>query len=342
MQSNTWQFDGYGAPGEVLNWRPQTLPAPGPGQAWVKIKAVGMNRSDWNYVQGQYFPAKGFPSCLGTEAVGEIIALGPAVAGEPAPLQRLNLSVGGRVGTLTERIDQTAMGVYRDVGLYDQAALAPLPDGFTDEEGAAFWMAVLTMGGVMEMGGLSADSAAGKTVLITAAASGMGVMALKLARMWGASTIATTRNGEKVAALAMLADQVVVCQDSATLAKGVKQATKGQGVHWALDPVGAAFYPALLETLAPGGRIVSYECITGTQTSISIMDLMMKDASISGFTIFRPFGAPALLNRLVDLGLDNARALRPVVSRTFDLTEAPQALEVLGRSGHLGKIVLRV
>jgi len=339
--SNAWQFDAYGPPRRALRWRQQRLPEPGPGQAWVKIKAIGMNRSDLTYIQGQYFPAQTFPSCVGTEAVGEIIALGPPGQGPTAPLERLKLAPGTRVGTLTVRIDQTAMGVYRDVGLYDQAALAPVPESYSDEEGAAFWMAVLTMGGAMEMGGLSAATARGIKVLITAGASGMGVMALKLARLWGASTIATTRHAGKADELGRFADEVLVCQDAASLADGVEKLTNGQGVHWALDPVGAVFYPGLLASLAPGGRIVSYECMTGTQATISIMDMMMKDASFHGFTIFRVFRKPGLLNRLVDLGLDHAEALRPQIAGTFDLAEAPQALEVLGRSGHVGKIVIR-
>ncbi len=342
MQSSTWQFDAYGPPGQALAWREQELPEPGPGQAWVKIKAIGMNRSDLNYIGGHYFPAKHFPSCVGTEAVGEIIALGPPGRGKAEPLEHLQLAEGDRVGTLTLRIDEAAMGVYRDVGLYDQAALAPVPEAYSDEEAAAYWVAILTMGGAMEMGGLSATTAAGKTVLITAAASGMGVMALKLARLWGANTIATTRNPAKVSELEALAGQVLVCQDSQSLADGVHKLTQGRGVDCVLDPVGAEYYPGLLKALARGGQIVSYECITGTQAGLSIMDMMMKDASFHGFTVFRPFANPALLNRLVAMGLDDAAPLRPLISRSFDLAEAPRALEVLGRCEHVGKLVIRV
>lgn len=341
MKSNSWQFDAHGAPGEALRWREQDLAEPGPGQAWVKIHAIGINRSDLNYVLGQHFPARTFPSCLGAEAVGEIIALGPAAKGGPEPVSRLNLEVGARIGTLSARVNQAAMGVYRDVGLYDQAALAPIPDSYTDEEGAAFWTAVLTMGGAMEMAGFSAATAAGKQVLVTAGGGGMGGMAIQLARHWGATSIATTRNAEKADRLNWLADHVIVCNDSASLADGVLKITDGHGVDLVLDPVGADFYPGLLKAVAQGGNIVSYECITGTLADISIMDMMMKDVSFHGYTTFRPFNNPALLNRLIDLGLDNAQALRPVVSQTFGLSETPMALETLGRSEHVGKLVIK-
>jgi len=339
MNSGTWQFDAHGPPGQALVWREQELPEPGPGQALLRIRAIGLNRADLNYVEGLHFPTQRFPSCLGSEAVGEIIALGPP-GDQVAVPGGTDLAAGARVGTLTLRVNELDMGVYRDVGLYDQSALVPVPDIYSDAEGAAYWVAVVTMGGAMEMGGLTATTAAGKSVLVTAAASGMGVMGLKLARLWGATTIATTRDVRKTTGLKKLADHVVVCGDSAGLAAGVKQATNGNGADWALDPVGAAFYPGLLEAMARSGRIVSYECITGTQANISIMDMMMKDVSFHGFTVFRPFGNPALLKSLIDLGLDNAGPLSPVISQTFDLAAAPAALEALRRSEHLGKIVL--
>ena len=340
MKSNTWQFKTYGPPEQVLEWRSDVLPEPGPGQALVRINAVGINRSDLNYVEGRYFPASTFPSCLGTEAVGEVIALGPPGNDQPEPLKQLQLAPGARVGTLTERINQARMGVYRDIGLYRQASLVPIPEAYSNAEGAGFWVALLTMAGAMEMGGLTPATTAGRTVLVTAAASGMGVMALKLARLWGAMTIATTRHTSKVPELRRLADHVLVCHDAAGLKDGVCRLTDGNGADVALDPLGADYFPGLLEGIARGGQIVSYECMTGAQADFSIMDLMLKDASLHGYTIFRPFGDPVLLDRLVDIGLDNAASLKPVVSRIFDLNEAPVALETLRRCEHVGKIVL--
>ena len=341
MKSNSWQFDTHGAPGEVLYWREQELPEPGPGQAWVKINAIGINRADLNYVLGEHFPAGKFPSCLGGEAVGEVVALGPRANSGLAPVNRLNLEIGARVGTFSGRTNCLAMGVYRDIGLYDHVGLAPVPESYSDQEGAALWTAMITMGGAMEMGGLTAATGAGKQVLITAGGSGMGGLALKLARHWGATTIATTRKAEKADGLGKLADHVIVCSDSDGLVEGVQQATNGRGVDLVLDPVGATFYPGLLSAVARGGDIVSYECITGTQSSISIMEMMMKDVSFHGFTTFRPFNNPAMLNRLIEIGMDNAQALRPVVSKTFDLSESPEALEAMGRSEHIGKMVIK-
>jgi NADPH:quinone reductase-like Zn-dependent oxidoreductase len=341
MKSKTWQFDAYGKPREVLTWREQELPEPGPGQVWVKIDAIGINRADLNSVLGQYFPTGDFPSCLGVEAVGRILAVGPPAEADPEPVSQLNLEIGQRVGTLSGRVDRALMGVYRDVGLYDQAALAPVPDSYTDEEGAALWTAMLTMGGAMEMGGFTANTGVDKTVLITAGGSGMGGLGLKLARHWGATTIATTRNKEKTDALSKLADHVIVCSDSDGLQKGVNEATSGHGADLVLDPVGAAFYPGLMGSVARGGAIVSYECMTGSDARISIIDMMMKNASVHGFTIFHVVNNPERLKRMIDIGLDNAQALRPVIAEILDLSDTPTALETLGRSEHVGKMVIK-
>ncbi|MGH8034234.1 MAG: quinone oxidoreductase family protein, partial [Lysobacterales bacterium] len=339
-RSHSWQFSTYGTPSEVLSWQKQELSPPGPGQAWLQIRAIGINRSDLQYVQGHHFPSGRFPSCLGGEAVGEIIALGPKATAGPQPVSRLKLEIGARVGTLSARINPATTGVYRDIGLYEQASLAPVPDDYSDEEGAAFWTALLTMGGAMEMGGLTAVTAASKRVLITAGASGMGTLALKLLKHWGATTIATTRQQEKANDLGKLADHVIVCADAEGLTEGVKEVTQGHGADLILDPVGSAFYPGLLAASARCADIVSYECMSGVRASISIMDMMMKDVSFHGFTTFRVANKPALLDQLIGIGLDSAPALRPEIYQRFELAEAPEALAALGRSEHVGKMVL--
>lgn len=340
--SHSWQFSSHGQPAEVLKWRAQDLPEPGPGQALVRIHAIGVNRSDLNYVLGTHFPARDFPSRLGGEATGEVIALGPPAPGKLPPVSRLRLQTGSRVGTLSGRLDRISMGVYRDIGLYDQAALAPIPEAYSYAQAAALWTGVITMAGAMEMAGFSAKTAAGKCVLITAGASGMGVLGLKLARHWGATTVATTRSPAKLGKLSQLADHVIVCDDSESLTAGMKSLPDGPLADLVLDPVGAAFFPGLLNVLAPGGDIVSYEGISGVQASLPIMQLMMKNARMHGYTTFRAYNRPALLDYLIEVGLDNADALRPEIARTFALTETPEALQSLSRSEHLGKLVIGV
>lgn len=335
MKANTWQFQAYGPLPDALEFVEQDLPEPGPGQAIIKVTATGMNRSEFNYVQGKYVPARAFPSALGQEVVGEIVALG--AAGDNKPHAKTPLEVGARVAVTPGKIDMCATGTYRDHGVYDQASLIPIPDGYSDEEAAALWMAVLTAGGCYETAGLTPSTAAGKTVLITAASSSIGVMAIKIAKAWGAKTIATTRSADKAKEIEALSDHVVVCGDSESLGA---QVTELGGFDVAIDPVGAAFYPGMIAAASPGAFIVGYEMITGPVAEVSIPQLLIKDVTIKGFALFNIFSKPGLCESLIDMGLEYADQIRPIVAKTFPLSDAPAALIELGDANHLGKFVL--
>ncbi|MCB1688510.1 MAG: zinc-binding dehydrogenase [Halioglobus sp.] len=338
--SHRWQFDAYNTPAEALAWCPQALAEPGPGQVLLKILAVGMNRSEFNYVQGNYAPARAFPSGIGQEAVGEILAIGPAAVDGPQPHAKTPLTVGSRVALLPGRVDMCEMGTYSDVGLFDQAALAPVPDTYTDAEAAGLWMGVLTMAGALELAGITPQSAKGKTVLITAASSSMGVIGLKLAKTWGATTIASSRSAAKAEQLAAFCDHTIVADDSDSLIAGVADVTDKAGFDAALDPVGQAFYPGLIQGAATGASIISYEMITGREPILPIPLMMMKDLTLRGYTIFRPYRVPGLLTQIIDWGMAYADQIKPIVAGTRSLSEAPKALEELGRCEHLGKLVL--
>jgi NADPH2:quinone reductase len=338
--SHCWQFDAYNTPSAALQWRSSEVAGPGVGQVLLKIRAIGMNRSEFNYVQGRYAPARMFPSCIGQEAVGEILAIGPHNDDGPQPYSKTPLKVGDRVALLPGRVDMCGMGTYRDIGLYDQSALVPVPDSYTDAEGAGLWMAVLTMAGALELAGITPASAKLKTVLITAASSSMGVVALKLAKAWGAKTIATTRSAAKAEQLKQFCDHVIVANDSDSLSAGIANATDKRGFDAALDPVGQAFYPGLIQGAAIGAHIVSYEMLSGREPIVPIAQMMIKDLTLRGYTIFRPYRLPGLLNQIIDWGMHDAHVIKPIVAKTFSLSDAPNALEELGRSEHIGKIVL--
>jgi len=342
MKTKFFQFPEYGSPTDVLQLSEQKLAEPGPGQALVRIKAIGMNRSELRYSQGFYVPAREFPSCIGQEAVGEIVAVGPPAESGQQANAATPLTVGARVALLPGRVDICSMGAYREVGLYDQAALAPVPDSFSDAEGAAYWMGILTMGGCLEQAGLTPANTQGKKVLITAATSSMGIVALKLAKAWGAETFATSRSAGKAKELEGIADHVIVCGDSDALTEGVNAATGEAGIDVALDPVGADFYPGLVAVAATGGKIVSYELITGPNANLSIPTMMIKDVTIHGFVIFRVYRIPGLLDTLIQQGMEYSDQVRPIISKTFPWEQAPAALEELGEAKHIGKLILQV
>lgn len=333
MQSVTWKFEAYGEPDKVLGQVTEALEAPAAGKALVKIRAIGMNRSELNYVLGKYLPAREFPSALGQEAVGEIVAIGEQADAEAAH----SFAVGDRVALTPGRVDMCGTGTYRDCGIYDIKALIPVPKTFSDSEGAAFWMAFLTVAGSLNNAGLTAENASGKTLLVTAASSSVGVMALKIARLWGARTLATTRSAKKRDELAQLADEVLVCERGEQLAEQLKSSG---GFDVAIDPVGGDFVDAMVSGANHGAVIVSYEMIAGGRPEYSIAQVLVKDLTIRAFALFNIFRQPGLCEELVQLGLKYADGLVPVIARTFPLDEAPSALLELSTSQHIGKFIL--
>ena len=339
MKTRCWQFEEHGEPHEALQWREQELPEPGPGQALVALRAIGLNRSELRYVAGSYVPPRSLPSCVGHEGVGEILALGPPNPEAPAS-PHTPLEVGARVALMPGRVDMVSQGSYRQHGVYDQQALLPVPAALTDEEAAGFWMGVLTMGGAFLTAGFDPAQAAGKRVLITAAASGMGVMGLRMARAWGAETLAVTRSPHKQERLGRLADHVLVCTEPNRLASLVHTATRGEGFDVALDPVGAEYVPGLLQAAAPLASMVIYEMISGREAQLALPMMLVKDLGLHGFTLFRLFRTPGMLDRVIELGLSLGEDGVPVVSEVFPLEDAPGALSVMSHGQHLGKLVL--
>ena len=204
-------------------------------------------------------------------------------------------------------------------------------------------MGVLTAGGGLRVAGITPDNAAGKRVLVTAGASGMGVMALKIARAWGAETLATTRGEAKRAALSDLADHVLVCPEASALPDLVKQAGEGEkGIDAAFDPIGGDHVPAMIQAANPLAKLVVYERLGGAESTLHLASLMIKDVSLVGFTLFRLMREPALLQEVVRDALARAGDLRPIVAGSFPFDEAPEALRTLGQSAHLGKLVIDV
>jgi NADPH:quinone reductase-like Zn-dependent oxidoreductase len=249
--------------------------------------------------------------------------------------------VGDRVALVPMLVDMAGMGALRDHGIYDQSALIPVPDGFSDTEGAAYWMAIFTMAGALEMAGFSAQTCRDKSIVFTAATGGMGIVALKLLRGWGATVIATTRDDTKVSALETFADHVALVRASHELAPAVKSLVP-EGVAAVIDPLGGTYVGAAIDALGHGGHYVGYEMLAGNQGTYDIPTLMAKDAHLHGFTIFRLLRHPGLIRRLVTLGMEYAVEARPMVAGIFPFEEAPQAFETLARGGHLGKIVVAI
>lgn len=342
MMARAWRFEGTGGP-ELLRLEEHELAPPGPGEALVRVRAIGLNRADLLYLAGRYFGPPPSPSFVGQEAVGEVVELGLELSDEPA-VGGFRPEIGARVGLLVGRVDYSAMGTYRTSGVYPQSALLPLPESLSFSEGAGFWLVTLTAIGGLRAGGLTADAKPGRRVLVTAASSGVGVATLQTARAMGAETFAVTTSPEKEKRLEALADHVIVARDPERLAEEVERLTDGRGVDLAFDPVGFDYSRALMRSAAVDGQVVVYGLLSGTEAPLDLRTMIFKDLGVQGFTVHRLLRHTGLLEEAVATVLELAErgAIRPLIAAEYGFEEAPEALAAMARNEHIGKIVLGV
>lgn len=335
METKAWQFSEIGGP-EGLTLVGDRLADPGPGEALVALRAIGLNRAELLYLAGRYIYQPPVPSFLGQEGVGEVIAVGPAIdGGAPAP------AVGSRVALLAGRLDIGGMGAFRTAGLYSNEALLPVPESLSDAEGAALWINALTAVGGLQAGGVTAAGADGRKVLVTAASSGVGVTALQTAGAWGAETVAVTTSPGKRESLRELADHVVLADQ---MEEAIAELYGGSGVDLAFDPVGFANAEVLTRIASIDGGVVFYGIMAGSEASLDLVSMLRKDLGLHGFTIYRLLRRTELLAAAVAEidALVASGELKPIVAATFPFDQAPQALAELAKNAHLGKIVVEV
>lgn len=223
-------FDAFGD-ASVLRTEQITAPEPGPGEVRLRIRAIGINRAEVLFRAGHYVGEPDFPSQLGYEAAGEIEATGEGVTG---------WSPGDRVSVIPAfAID--AYGLYGEVSQAPACALVRVPDNMSWTDAAAAWMQYGTAwGGLIQQAKLSA----GETVLIPAASSSVGLAAIQIARMAGATPVELTRRYDKAALLLDAGASAVIATEEQNLVEEVMKLTDGKGANVAFDPVGGpAFTP---------------------------------------------------------------------------------------------------
>ncbi|AXK73673.1 NAD(P)H-quinone oxidoreductase [Lysobacter sp. TY2-98] len=311
--------DGAG-PAEALHAVIVDRPEPGPGQLLVRVRAAGVNRPDILQREGRYPPPPGAPSTLGLEIAGEVVR----GAGRWKEGERVCALLGG--------------GGYAQYAVVDARHALPIPDDLDFVHAAAIPETAFTVyANVFEHGALKA----GETLLVHGATSGIGVMAIGMAKAAGARVIATARGADKAAAARELGADIAVDtthEDFGAIAKA------NGGVDVALDMVGAPYFATTLDALNTGGRIVYIASQGGDMLEVPVWALMRKRAVLTGSTL-RPRDADekarlaAEVERVVWPWIESGR-VRVVVDRTFPLAEAAQAHAWLESGRHTGKIVL--
>lgn len=322
------QFDEIGGP-DVLKVRDIDVPAPAGDEVQIAVRAIGLNRPDSMFRQGIYFEQPDFPAGLGYEAAGTVAAIGSNVSG---------LEIGDVVSVIPSFS-------YNDYGMYGELVNAPAyavvrhPAGQTFEEAAATWMPYLTAYGALIQ---FAAIGEGDTVVIPAASSSVGLAAIQIARMVGATPIAISRMSTKREALLDAGAAHVIASSEQDVVAEILRLTDGRGAKLFFDPVGGDQIVHLCRAAAPLGTIIIYGVLSGGRTPLPIMDMLGKGLTIRAYSMTEVYADPARRAKAIAFVADGlARgALKPVIARTFPLDRIVEAHRALDSSEHVGKLVL--
>ncbi|HEX3776984.1 MAG TPA: NAD(P)H-quinone oxidoreductase [Polyangiaceae bacterium] len=304
-------------------------PEPGAGEIAIDIHASSLNRADLLQRRGSYPPPPGVTDILGMECAGEVAALGPGCVGTHELGARVMALLGG--GGYAERV------------VVPEAMAMKIPDALGFEQAAAIPEAFLTAREALVVAGRTQPS---ESVLIHAAAGGVGSAAVQLARELGAHVFATAGSAEKCAFVRKLGADRVIDYKSEDFAAVIAGETDGRGVDVILDFVGAAYAEKHAACLAPLGRHVMIGVLSGAKSSLNLGRLLAKRQTITGFTMRSRSNSEKIeLTRAfvrTTLPLFESGRLKPLVDSVFSLSDVRKAHERMEANENLGKIVLRV
>jgi len=315
--------EGGRGPASALLTADTPTPKPGPGEILIRVAAAGVNRPDVIQRLGFYPPPPGAPTTLGLEVAGEVAALGEG-AGRWKLGDRVCALLGG--------------GGYAQYCRADARHALPIPKGLSLIEAAALPETAFTVfTNVFEGGALKA----GDTFVVHGATSGIGVMAIQMAKAGGARVIATSRGADKAAEALRLGADVSIDAKAEDFAARIK--AEG-GADVILDMVGGDYTPKNLDCLKPLGRNVLIATQGGAKAEIDLMQVMQKRLILTGSTL-RPRAADekARLTAAVQARVwpwIDAGKIRPVIDRTFPLNDVAAAHAYLEAGAHVGKVVL--
>ena len=312
---------------EVLQWTEVPDPRPGPGEVLVEVAAAGVNRADLMQRQGLYPPPPGAPPYPGLECSGTIAALGDDVTGWRLGDQVCALLSGGGYA---ERVAVPA------------GQLLPVPTGTTLVEAAALPETACT---VYSNVFLTAGLAAGETLLVHGGGSGIGTMAIQLAKQAGVRVAVTAGSAQKLDACLALGADIAINYREEDFVDRLMADTDGHGADVILDIVGAAYLARNIAALAPDGRIANIGMQQGRRAELDFGTLMAKRAVISSTSLrARPAQQKAAIVAAVAEHVwpaVGAGLIRPVIDSELPMEEAARAHQIMADSTHTGKILLR-
>jgi putative PIG3 family NAD(P)H quinone oxidoreductase len=311
---------------EVLEWQEVPDPDLGPGEVLIDVAAAGLNRADLLQRQGLYPPPPGAPPYPGMECSGRIEAVGTEVTGWQPGDDVCALMAGGG---------------YAEKVAVPAGQVLPVPDGISVVDAAALPEATCTVyANVFQVGRLTA----GETFLVHGGASGIGTIAIQLAKAEGTRVMCTAGAGKKLEFCRSLGADVAISYRNEDFVTVVRDATGGHGADVILDIMGASYLARNVSALAAGGRLVIIGQQGGSRAELDLGMLMAKRASIHATTLrHRPLGEKAAIVSAVHENvwpLVSAGKVVPVIDQKIPMPNAAEAHRILEDGDHIGKVLL--
>lgn len=316
-------LEEFGGP-QVLRLAATAKPVPGPGEVLVRHTAIGVNFHDC-YVRSGLYRTLPLPGIPGIEGVGVVEALGPGVAG---------LALGARVGWVSGRY-----GGYATHRAMPAAEAIRMPEGIPDTELAATLMKALTVSVLVTRAHAVQP---GQTVLVHAAAGGVGQLLCSWCRHLGATVIGTVGSASKAAVAERAGAHHTILYRQEDFVARVRQLTGGQGVAAAYDAVGKETFAGSLACLDYEGTLVNYGQASGPVAPLTPSDLAVRSLSLVRPIVFHYIRSPERLEALAARVFEAfaAGVIRPIAPLTLPLAGAAQAHEVLEAQRSPGGVVL--
>ncbi len=321
-----WHVSRYGEPQDVLELAEVPRPVPGPGQLLVRVLAAAANFPDALLCRGTYQVRPPLPFCPGVELCGEVATTGADVGG---------FSPGDRVigGTVLPH------GAFAEYAVMDAATAMPAPAGLDDAEAAPFHITYQTGWFGLHR---RARLAAGETLLVHAAAGGVGSGAVQLGKAAGARVIGVAGGPRKASVVRELGADVVVDRDREDFVAVVKDVTGGRGADVVYDPVGGEAFRRSTKCIAFEGRILVVGFASGDIPAAALNHALVKNYSILGlhWGLYRQRDPSAVRDCHAELTrLAAAGEIRPLISERLTLDDVPDGLRRLAAGATTGRIV---
>ena len=301
-------------------------PHPAPGEVRIRVAAAGVNRADVMQRMGFYAPPPGASEYPGLEVSGRVDAVGEGVDG---------WSVGDEVCALLSG------GGYAELVCVPAEQLLPVPTGVSLADAAALPEVVSTVWANVFM---TANLLPGQTFLVHGGSSGIGTMAIQLAREVGARVAVTAGSADKLEVCRQLGADILVNYREQDFVDELRAATAGAGADVILDNMGAKYLARNVDALAPNGRLVVIGLQGGAKAELDLGLLLRKRAAVIATSLrARPAHEKATIVAAVRehvWPLVAAGRVKPVIHSRYPLEQAVDAHRELEASGHIGKILL--